>query len=72
MSASGTSRIKNIMAIDAQIFVGLAKLICLVTTPDVVPQSVTDLSRFQNTTLAHDIFSIISKIVTASSFDLSR
>ena len=57
--------IEDIVAIDAQIFVWLSELIsvCLITTLVSHPVHFT---WFQNTTLADDVFGIISEIVTGS------
>ena len=68
MSTSCSSRIKNIMAIDAQIFVGSSELICicLITTPGIVSHSAANFCWFQIATLAYDVLGIISEIVTRS------
>ena len=65
--------IENIMAINAQIFVWLSKLIRLITTLDIISHSVVYFIRFQNAALAYYVFGIISEIVTVStSFDKPR
>ena len=73
MSTSRSRCIQNIMAINAQIFVRLSKLIRLITTLEIISHPVVDFIGFQNATLAYDVFGVISEIVTAStSFNLSR